>query len=136
MHLRRPQAAAGGRRLPRSGWMALVALALVATGPATAGAKGRRNTAAALGAAAAFEAVRGKGPTPDLGAGAVGAYGRYRDARQEERYDDRYRRYDDYRYRSRDDRYYSSRGPPLPGAEPLRWIWLPRKIPGCRRPLP
>jgi hypothetical protein len=89
--------------------------ALVVAGPAHAGAKGRRNTAAALGAAAAYEAVQGRGTNAlILGAGAVGAYGRYRDARDEERYDDwrdRYRdrdhwhRFEDRRYDSRPRRH-------------------------------
>jgi hypothetical protein len=86
----------------------LAAVALVVVGPASAGSKGRRNTAAVLGAAAAYEAMQGRGTNGlVLGAGAVGAYGRYRDARKEEdryydRYDRRYDRYDDRRYDSRD----------------------------------
>jgi hypothetical protein len=78
---------------------AVAAVAFVLAAPAHAGAKGRRNTAAVLGAAAVYEAIQGHGAGALLlGAGAVGAYGRYRDARDRERYDD-------YRYRYRRGRY-------------------------------
>lgn len=83
----------------------LAAVTLVVVGPASAGSKGRRNTTAVLGAAAAYEAIQGRGTNAlILGAGAAGAYGRYREARKEEdryyyddRYDRRYGRYDDRR---------------------------------------
>ena len=65
---------------------AAVALACVLAAPAHAGAKGRRNTAAVLGAAAAYEAIQGHGTSAlVLGAGTVAAYSRYRDARDQEK---------------------------------------------------
>ena len=53
---------------------ALVALTFIARAPAQASARGRRNTAAVLGAAAAYEALQGDGGTAlILGAGALGS---------------------------------------------------------------
>jgi hypothetical protein len=86
-------------------------LAGAAISPARAGSEGRKNTAAVLGGIAAYELLKGNtGAGVVAGAGAVLAYGKYKDARDDERrYDRRDRRYDrtDYRYdrdRPRDDR--------------------------------
>ncbi len=71
-------------------WMAAVLVAAVIAplglgGVAHAGSKGRRNTAALLGAVSAFSLLKGK-TTPGLlsGAGAVYAYTRYRSAKKDE----------------------------------------------------
>jgi hypothetical protein len=87
--------------------------------PAHAGSKGRKNTTAALGAAAAYELLSGKTTNGlILGAGAAYGYKRYKDAKEEEdryyrddRYSDRYRR-DRYERRSRPIRYQEYRVDP------------------------
>ncbi len=67
-------------------------------GVAEAGSKGRRNTAAALGAVSAYSLIQGKGTIGlATGAGAVYAYSRYRKARKSER--NRHRRKVYYRRR-------------------------------------
>jgi hypothetical protein len=71
---------------------------------ARASEEGRRNTALALGAAAAGLLLTQKNKVPGLiaGAGAAYAYSRYQDKvndrHKRERYYGRYDRYDDYRY--------------------------------------
>ena len=110
----------------RLGFVALTGLALAATlagvNPAHAGAKGRKNTAAVLGGVAAYSLIKGNtGVGIASGIGAAVAYDKYKDAKDDERYDRRHRgggyRYDD-GYRPRyddgpryDDRYrYEDRG--------------------------
>jgi hypothetical protein len=92
---------------------------LMATPPAHAGSKGRKNTALGLGAAAAYELLRGNTTTGlALGAGAAYGYKRYKDSKKDEdrydRYSGRYRtgsrsrptRHDEYRRDTRpDDRF-------------------------------
>src|SRR5436309_3402559 len=59
--------------------------------PAQASSNGRKNTTIALGAAAAYELLRGNTTAGVvLGAGTAYGYTRYEDAK---RYEDRYRRY-------------------------------------------
>jgi len=77
---------------------ATVATGLVFGGVAEASSKGRRNTAAALGAVSAYSLIQGKGTIGlATGAGAVYAYSRYRKARKSER--NRHRRKVYYRRR-------------------------------------
>jgi hypothetical protein len=90
-------------------WMASALALSVGVGtlgalPAQASSKGRRNTAIGLGAAAVYELLQGKTTNGlVLGAGAAYGYKRYKDAKDDERYDR------GYRYRGRDRRYYSDR---------------------------
>jgi hypothetical protein len=82
---------------------AAMGIGLLATGvpQAQASSKGRKNTALGLGAAAAYELLRGKTGTGLLaGVGAAYAYKRYRDAQKDER---RYGRYNRTRYRTSSD---------------------------------
>lgn len=74
---------------------------------AQAGADGRKNTAIVLGAAAAFELLKGKTTEAiALGAGAAYAGKRYEDARKTERSRNNRRYYDP--YGSNSDPYYSN----------------------------
>jgi hypothetical protein len=75
---------------------------------AHAGSEGRRNTAVILGGVAAYGLSKGNTTTGVIaGAAAAAAYKRYRDARDEERYDERY--YERSGRDWRDDRYYGRR---------------------------
>jgi hypothetical protein len=75
--------------------------------PAQASSAGRKNTAIGLGAAAVYELVRGQTTAGlVLGAGAAYGYKRYKDAKDDERYDHRY----DYDNRGRSRGYNSDRG--------------------------
>jgi hypothetical protein len=93
------------------GFSTLAVAALLATAtatPAQAGSKGRKNTTAVLGAVAAYELLKGNTTAGvAAGAGAVVAYGKYKDARDDERRYDRYR-YSDHRY-DRTDYYRDNR---------------------------
>lgn len=76
--------------------------------PAQASSKGRKNTTIGLGAAAAYELLRGNTTTGlILGAGAAYGYKKYKDAKREEdrdyRYSDRYRDYRRHPARSHDE---------------------------------
>jgi hypothetical protein len=88
-------------------WMAsALALSLsvgaLGTLPVQASSNGRKNTTIGLGAAAAYELLRGHTTTGVLlGAGAAYGYSRYKDAKRGE---DRYGRYGR-RHRGYDDRY-------------------------------
>jgi hypothetical protein len=90
-------------------WMASALALSVGLGtlgalPAQASSKGRRNTAIGLGAAAVYELLQGKTTAGlALGAGAAYGYKRYKDAKDDERYDR------GYGYRGRDRRYSSDR---------------------------
>jgi hypothetical protein len=92
--------------------LATAALATMLAPAAHASAEGRRNTTIILGGVAAYELLKGNTTAGILaGAATVGAYGRYRDAKnREEWYDSRYRQRayrEDFGYRPsyRDDRY-------------------------------
>src|SRR5262245_23447148 len=75
--------------------------------PAQASSAGRKNTAIGLGAAAVYSLLRGQTTAGlVLGAGAAYGYKRYKDAKDEERYDRRY----DYDNRGRSRGYNSDRG--------------------------
>lgn len=86
-------------------------LAGVTATPARAGSEGRKNTAAVLGGIAAYSLLKGNTTTGVVaGAGAVVAYGKYKDKRDDEQRYDRYYDRRDYRYdrtdyRDRDRRY-------------------------------
>lgn len=87
--------------------LAMTALAATVAPAAHASSAGRRNTTLILGGVAAYELLKGNTTAGVLaGAATVGAYGKYRDAVKDERYDRRYRGRDrdDYRYRSDRDR--------------------------------
>jgi hypothetical protein len=97
------------RKMWMAGALALsLGAGLVGSPPAEAGSKGRKNTALGLGAAAAYELLRGKTTNGlILGAGAAYGYKRYKDAKEDEERYDRYGRYD--RYNRYSDRYEGDR---------------------------
>ena len=77
---------------------ATVATGIAFGGVAEASSKGRRNTAAALGAVSAYSLIQGKGTIGlATGAGAVYAYSRYRSAKKKEDRRRKYRRVVRYR---------------------------------------
>lgn len=78
---------------------ATIGLGLLAPIAAEAGSKGRRNTAIALGAVAAYGIVKKKPAIAGIaGAGAIYSYMKSRSARKRERQRSRYRRYRGARY--------------------------------------
>jgi hypothetical protein len=89
------------RKMWVTGLLALgVSVGVLGARPAEASSAGRRNTAIGLGAAAAYELLRGDTTTGlVLGAGAAYGFKRYEDARDRE---DRYRYYDRHYDRSYD----------------------------------